>query len=120
MAEPRSHEVQQSLGALSVLPDALLSCILFLLDAASLCRLACCSRVLRVFSCEEPLWLQQALQGYHGRIKYLVSLLCVLRAHIQYTALMYCIQYAVCVLATHPLWGLQFLPVAQAIPQLCR
>lgn len=76
MAEPRSQEVQRSLGALSVLPDALLSCILFLLDAASLCRLACCSRVLRVFSCEEPLWLQQALQGYHGRIKYLVSWLC--------------------------------------------
>ncbi|PNH12473.1 hypothetical protein TSOC_000579 [Tetrabaena socialis] len=43
---------QLGLGVLSVLPDHLISYVTFLLDLEDVVRLACCSRLLRVFACE--------------------------------------------------------------------
>jgi hypothetical protein len=62
------------LGALSALDDSLVAYVLYKLDAASLCRLACASKLLRVYAYEEPLWVSQALQNFQGLLLYKVLL----------------------------------------------
>ncbi|KAF6245557.1 hypothetical protein COO60DRAFT_32754 [Scenedesmus sp. NREL 46B-D3] len=58
------------LGSLSVLPDSILSLLCFYLDTRSLCCLACCSKLLRVYAYEEPVWQHQALDGHDGPVQY--------------------------------------------------
>ncbi len=60
------------LGALSILPDHVISYVTFLLDVEDAARLACVSRVLRVFASEEPLWLGLCLKIHDGPIEYKV------------------------------------------------
>ncbi|KAG2440826.1 hypothetical protein HXX76_003681 [Chlamydomonas incerta] len=58
------------LGSLSVLPDHLLSYIMYLLDLEDLVRLGCVSRLLRVLGCEEPLWLALSLKHQEGLVNW--------------------------------------------------
>lgn len=76
---PRVRDM--GLGALSVLPDHVISYVTFLLDVEDAARLACVSRVLRVFASEEPLWLALCLRIHEGPIEYKVRKYHHTRAH---------------------------------------
>jgi hypothetical protein len=62
-----------SLGSFALLPDCLLSYLTFKLDTRSICSLACCSKLLKVFAYQEPLWRHQALHGHDGPVVFLVG-----------------------------------------------
>jgi hypothetical protein len=64
--------VAESLGALALLPDCVISYILSRLDARSLVKVACASKVLRVWSCEEAMWQALALAGFEGPLVFQV------------------------------------------------
>ena len=57
LADPRLP----GLGVLAQLPDELICYLLMPLDVPDLLRLSQCSKLLRVFVCEEPLWLAKHL-----------------------------------------------------------
>ena len=61
------------LGSLAVLPDHLVSYITFMLDLEDVVRVSCTSRLLRVFCCEEPLWLGLCLRAQRGPVVFKVS-----------------------------------------------
>lgn len=63
---------RNGLGDMAVLHDYLISYITFLLDLEDVVRLFCCSRLLRVFACEEPLWLGLCLKQQDGVVQYKV------------------------------------------------
>eukprot|EP00879_Flechtneria_rotunda_P023143 GHRR01024468.1.p1 GENE.GHRR01024468.1~~GHRR01024468.1.p1 ORF type:complete len:316 (+),score=104.76 GHRR01024468.1:277-1224(+) len=71
MEKLEGHHVRLTgLGSLAALPDALVSCITFQLDTRLLCRLACCSKLLRVYAYESPVWMHQALSCHDGPLSY--------------------------------------------------
>lgn len=61
---------EEGLGSLGVLPDHLLSYIMYLLDVEDMVRVSCVSRLLRVLGCEEPLWLALSLKLQNGLVEY--------------------------------------------------
>ncbi|GLC36015.1 hypothetical protein PLESTB_000529500 [Pleodorina starrii] len=61
---------RNGLGDMAVLHDHLISYITFLLDLEDVVRLSCCSRILHVFACEEPLWLGLCLKLHEGVVEY--------------------------------------------------
>jgi hypothetical protein len=61
-------QARQGLGSLAALPDHLLSYVMYLLGSEDLGRLACCSRLLRLLSAEEPLWLLLSMRAMDGRL----------------------------------------------------
>lgn len=63
---------REGLGVLSAVPDALISVITFYLDIRTVCKLACCSRCLRVWAYEPCLWMHHALTGHDGPLAYQV------------------------------------------------
>lgn len=67
--DPRAR----GLGALAVLPDELVCYLLAGLDARELLALGQASRLLRVFVCEEPLWLAKHLERCRLPFDYRVS-----------------------------------------------
>ncbi len=64
---------QEGLGSLAVLPDHLVSYITFMLELEDVVRASCTSRLLRVFCCEEPLWLGLCLRAQQGPVVFKVS-----------------------------------------------
>lgn len=72
-AEADARLRRDGLGDLSVLPDHLISYITFCLELEDVVRLACTSRLLRVFATEEPLWLGLCLRAQDGPIQFKVS-----------------------------------------------
>lgn len=63
---------QRSLGALHILPDHLLSYVLYCLDLEDVCRLTCSSRLLQVLCCEEQLWVSLCLKAHSAPLTYQV------------------------------------------------
>lgn len=57
-ADPRLR----GLGALAALPDDVICLLLHALDLRELLALSQCSKLLRVFACEEPEWLARHLE----------------------------------------------------------
>lgn len=67
--DPRAR----GLGALAPLPDECIDYLLRGLGARELAALACASRVLRIFACEEPLWLELHLARTKQAFQYRVG-----------------------------------------------
>lgn len=64
---------ERGLGALAVLPDELICYLLAGLDVRELLAVGQASRLLRVFVCEEPLWLAKHLERCRTPFDYRVS-----------------------------------------------
>ncbi len=82
--EPDPRE--RGLGALAVLPDELICLLLGGLDVQELLALSETSRLLRVFACEEPLWLAKHLERCRTPFDYRVSPRCTSSSRSRYFA----------------------------------